>query len=109
MNKTIENMIADYDVGDLHTLISELQERVTEKEKEDLILVWRVIDGDLCYGNFTEVDYPKAVDCLKEIAIERWNEQKDDTRKGRRHVVDLELRIRAEFMPESDAKEYLNG
>lgn len=107
MNQTIANVIADYEIGQLRQLISELEGKVASKEEEPKTIVWRVVDRYSCFGNFSEPDYLKAVDCLKETAAQRWEEQKDMPRKNRSDVSDLTLHIEAEFMPESDAKEYL--
>lgn len=107
MNQTIAKMIADYEISDLRQLISEIQEKVADKEKEEKVIVWRVVDRYMCYGNFKEDDYLKAVDCLKERATKCWEEQKDELRKKSTDVTDLTLYVQAEFMPESDAQEYL--
>ncbi|EOY5692357.1 hypothetical protein ACP7OL_004609 [Salmonella enterica subsp. enterica] len=107
MNKTIEKMIADYEIGDLLRLVDELNARVESKRQETRILIWRVIDRGVCYGNFAEHDYLKALDCLKDTGTKRWSQLANEQRKNRDDTDELALCIVAEFYPESDAREYL--
>lgn len=109
MNSTIAKLISGYELSDLQRLISELEDRVTQKKSEAKVLVWRVVDRRMCYGNFPDADYLKAIDRLKETAIERWTQQSGEKRVNRSGVTDLELHIQAEFFPESDAQEYLKN
>ncbi|HBW9583323.1 TPA: hypothetical protein RRW88_003180 [Klebsiella pneumoniae] len=66
----VRDEIRTFDLDRLRSLREFVGDLIARKEEESRRTVWRVCSDGICYGNFREEEYLKAVAFLAEKAVE---------------------------------------
>ena len=87
------------DYEQLKSFRDEVNDRIRAIQEEEKKVAWAVTDGGINFGWFRTEDYPKAVECLAEVAAERWSDA-DKENPGTRY--DLNIAIEGNRLPLSE-------
>ncbi|WP_035607515.1 hypothetical protein [Edwardsiella tarda] len=87
----LRDEVINFDLDQLRSLQNFVVELISRKEDEPRKTVWRVCSGGVCYGNFREEEYLKAVALLLEMA-KKIDENPDSDRRDR-HIDVSSIRV----------------
>lgn len=87
MNKSIPEYVNELSRSQLYRLLDLADERIKKLNDEEKVAIWQVEDRDVVLAEFKIEDYLLAIEKLKEIAINYYNNSYYSKR-------DLELQIR---------------
>lgn len=83
----LRDEIRAFDLDQLRALREFVGDLISKKESESRRTVWRVCSDGICFGNFREDEYLKAVEFLMEKAIEIDADPTSDRRDRRIEII----------------------
>ena len=103
----VRDEIRVLDLDQLRSLREFVGDLIARKESETRRTVWRVCSDGICYGNFREEEYLKAVAFLAEKAAEIDADPTSDRRDRRMRfylIASSSRNMRGGLMPKSPAE-----